>query len=314
MQNNELKNVKVLVTGATGFIGSHLTRRLVNLGANVSIITEKNPNPWRIKDIQNQIKIYECNINDKKLKDCIEKIKPQKIYHLAAFVNPERILENLDEMIEVNVNGTINLIRSLENIEYDCFIYTGTCEEYGKNKAPFTEDQIPHPVSPYSYSKVAATLFCKMYYELTKKPIIILRPFLTYGPTQDPKLLIPIVINKALHKEEIKMTKGEQTREFNYVEDIVEAYIKASTTKEAIGEIINIGNGIEYKIKDVVLKILKMMNNPIKPAIGVLPYREGEVMHFYSDNKKAKSLLNWKPKYSLEEGLKKTIEWYIKNG
>jgi nucleoside-diphosphate-sugar epimerase len=306
-----LRDIRVLVTGISGFIGSHLARRLHEEGAEVHGLVRENSNLWRIQDIKSQINLHYVNIRDfESAKKVIPDIKPQKVFHLAAYVDVSRSFEVMGEMIEVNIKGTLNLLRALDGIDYDCFINTGTCEEYGDNPVPFQEDQIPNPVSPYSASKVSTSMFCKMLHKTMGLPIITLRPFLTYGPMQESNMLIPSLIIKAIKRERFEMTAGEQTREFNYVDDIVDGFIKASVTKKAIGVIINIGNGKEYRIKDVVVKILNIMGNPIEPLIGVLPYREGETMHFYCDNTKARELLSWNPKVSLDEGLKKTVNWY----
>ena len=305
-----LRDIRVLVTGISGFICSHLARRLLEEGAEVHGLVRENSNLWRIRDIKNRINLHYADLRDSEsVRKAVQDIKPKKIFHLAAYVDVSRSFEVMDEMIEVNIKGTLNLLRALDGADYDCFINTGTCEEYGDNLVPFREDQIPNPVSPYSTSKVSTTLFCKMLYKTMGLPIITLRPFLTYGPMQESNMLIPSVIKRAINRERFEMTAGEQTREFNYVDDIVDGFIKASVTKKAIGEIINIGNGKEYRIKDVVVKILNIMGNPIEPLIGALPYREGETMHFYCDNTKARELLSWNPKVSLDEGLKKTIDW-----
>ncbi|PKP61388.1 MAG: hypothetical protein CVT88_00200 [Candidatus Altiarchaeales archaeon HGW-Altiarchaeales-1] len=308
---NNLKEVRVLVTGAGGFIGSHLTRRLVNEGAMVSAFEiSKRDN---INDLIDKIDFYNINLCDfESVRNTIKNIQPEVIYHLAGVVDVKRSFLDIDRIISANIQGTANLLHALEGINYDCFINTGTCEEYGDNPAPFVEEQMPNPVSPYSASKVWATFFCKMLYKTLGCPIITLRPFLTYGPYQFSNMLIPSTIISALFKKEFKLSKGEQTREFNYVSDIVDGFIKASLAKKAIGEIINIGNGKEYRIKDVVIKILDIMGNPIEPVIGALPYRPGETNHFYCDNTKAGELIGWESKIDLDTGLKLTIEWYTK--
>ncbi len=306
-----LSDIRVLVTGISGFICSHLARRLLEEGAEVYGLVRRSSNLWRIHDIKNQINLHYVDLRDfESVRKVVLDIEPQKIFHLAAYVDVSRSFEVMDEMIEVNIKGTLNLLRALDGIDYDCFINTGTCEEYGDNPVPFREDQVPSPVSPYSASKVSTTLFCQMLHKTMGLPIITVRPFLTYGHMQESNMLISSVIKKAVKRERFEMTEGEQTREFNYVDDIVDGFIKASVTKKAIGEIINICNGKEYKIKDVVVKILNIMGNPIEPLIGALPYRKGETMHFYCDNTKAKELLDWNPKVSLDEGLEKTINWY----
>jgi len=303
-----LRDTKVLVTGVSGFIGSHLARRLVKEGAEVSGLIRKSSDLWRIQDLKNQITLHYVDLrNFEAVREVIQDIKPQKVFHLAAYVDVTRSLKVVDEMVEVNIKGTLNLLRALTETGYDCFINTGTCEEYGDNPVPFRENQTPNPVSPYSASKVATTMFCQMLHKTMGLPIITLRPFLTYGPGQTSNMFIPSLINTLAKGEAFEMTGGEQTREFNYIDDIVDGFIKASISPQAIGEIINIGNGLEYRIKDVVEIVLRLMNSQIKPKIGASDYRPGETWHFYCDNTKAKEILGWRPKVSLEDGLKMTI-------
>lgn len=309
----QLKGIEVLITGGNGFIGSHLTRRLVKEGSIVSLIIQPRSNIWRIKDIISHVRLIKADITDRNtLNRVIKKINPKKIFHLAAYVDVGRSFEKSNLVLKVNVEGTINLLRALENINYDCFINTGTCEEYGDGPVPFRESQIVSPVSPYSASKSAAVLFCSMYYKTQNRPIITLRPFTTYGPGQ-LNMFVSQVIVSALQKKDFKMSQGKQTREFNYVTDIVDGYIKASITPRAIGKVINLGTGIKYPIRDVAAKIVIMMGSHIKIKFGALPYRSKEIWNLYSDNSKAKKLLNWQPKVDLETGLKKTIEWFSEN-
>ena len=309
-----LSNLKVLVTGISGFIGSHLARRLVEEGAEVHGLVKHSSNLWRIQDLNNQINLHYADIKDfDSVRKAIQGIQAQKVFHLAAYVDVSRSFEVVDEMVEVNIKGTLNLLRALEGTGYDCFINTGTSEEYGDNPAPFRENQTPNPVSLYSASKVATTLFCQMLHKTLGLRILTLRPFLTYGPGQESNMLIPSLMKKVLKGEALEMTKGEQTREFNYVDDIVDGFIKASISPEAVGEIINIGNGLEYKIREVVEMVLKLVNSPIKPNLGALAYRPGETWHFYCDNTKARKTLCWEPKVDLEDGLKMTINWFQKH-
>jgi UDP-glucose 4-epimerase len=304
---------RVLVTGVSGFIGSHLARRLVNEGAKVYgfVRSGTGSDTWRIKDILNKIDIFCIDIRNYELVlPAIRKIEPVKIFHLAANINVSRSLHLLPEMVDTNITGTLNLLQALDRIEYDCFVNTGTSEEYGNNPTPFREDHPMMPVSPYSASKASTTLFCQMLHKTIGLPITTLRPFLTYGPMQEANMLVPSVIKSTIEGRIIEMTKGEQTREFNYVDDVVDGFIRASISPRAMGEIINIGNGIEYRIVDVVQLILNLMESTLKPKIGALPYRPGEAWHFFCDNSKARDILAWEPKVDLEEGLKKTIAWY----
>lgn len=307
-----LKGTRMLVTGAAGFMGSHLSRELVRRNAEVFLIDKPGISNTRIKDILDKVSVHYVDITDfSSLKKSIREIKPQKIFHLAACVDVTRDWNIVDKMINVNIKGTLNLLKSLDGVDYDCFVNTGTCEEYGDNPAPFCEDQLPNPVSPYSASKVSVTMFCQMLKKTMNLPILTVRPLLTYGPGQESQMLIPSLVKSALNGKSFKMTKGKQTRQFNYIDDVIEGFILAGTTPEAIGEVINLGGGGECRIKDVAEMILNLMGNPIKLEIGALPYRPGETMHFHCSNEKAKKILGWRPRIPLKVGLKRTIDWYV---
>ncbi|MBI4599772.1 SDR family NAD(P)-dependent oxidoreductase [Candidatus Uhrbacteria bacterium] len=313
--DEEFNKQTVLITGASGFIGSHLTRRLTQLGADVHILVRNDSNPWRIADVVGKgITVWKAEITESdKIKDYLKRICPKRVFHLAAIVNPERSLENIEKIIDVNIKGTVALIKALQDIPLECFVNVGTCEEYGDNAAPFNETQRESAVSPYSASKISATHFCQMIHKVAAIPVVTVRPFLTYGPFQLSNLLIPALIRFCLNNEkEFRMTSGEQTREFNFVGDIVEGMLKASLCKELVGEIINIGNGTEYKVIDVARMIVKLMNSPLELNRS-LSHRKGEVFHFYSATDKYLRLLKPSSFTSLEDGLKITIEWYAKN-
>lgn len=307
---------EVLVTGATGFIGSHLTRRLLNEGAKVHILIREDSNISRLEDIAGLINIWRGDISDYGAVNlCIKHARPEIVFHLAANRNVAREISLVDTMIETNLKGTAYLIKALveENSPLTCFINAGSSEEYGNGEIPFNETQREIPVSPYSASKVASTYFCQMFQRSFGIPIVTLRPFLTYGPGQVNDMFIPSLIRHCIRKEDFRMTSGEQTRDFIFINDVIEAFLLAASTPEAIGKIFNIGSGIEYSIKEVAEMILDMTGSPIKLFFDSLNKRPGEANHFFCDNKKAKELLGWSPKIGLTEGLNKTIEWYKLN-
>lgn len=309
--STDLKNLPVLVTGGSGFIGSHLTRRLVELGAKVNMFIQSEGMPWRIRDIWDRVSSFQVDITrPAEVYKAIRVIQPRKIYHLAAHVDPQRSLDLLETMIEVNLTGTINLLRALDDIEIDCFISTGTCEEYGDGPVPFKEEQREKPMSPYATSKVASTYICQLFNRLQDIPIVIVRPALVYGPYQSAETFIGSVITACLKGQVPSVTPGEQTRDFVYVDDVVEGYIRASLVKQAAGRIINLGTGVEYQLKQVVALIAHLTRARLAPNIGALPYRPGEIMRYCCSNRKAKEVLGWEPRVSLEEGLRRTIQWY----
>jgi len=309
-----LKGRVVFVTGADGFIGSHLTERLIEDGAKVHVFLKKGANHTRLKNVVSRLAVWEGDIrNFRKIVSCLKKIKPVFIYHLAALRNTARQPELIKEMMDVNVKGTVSLLAAaLEALpRLKCFINTGTCEEYGNGPVPFHEHQRETPVSPYSASKVAATYYCQMMFSAFGMPVTTLRPFLTYGPRQDDDMFIPALITHCLKKRDFRMTEGDQTREFNYVSDIIDAYVRTALRYEVCcGQIINIGNGQEYAVFSVAQKIVEKMGYPIRLLRGTVAKRPGEAVRFFSDYRKARDLLRWHPRVSLDSGLDKTIAWY----
>ena len=306
-----LEGVCVLITGATGFIGSHLAERLVGEGAEVTLAVEPGASQANIVSILDKVRVHEVDLRDgQTVRQLVREYQPSKVYHLAAVGVTEPDIDPL-LAVQVNVLGTLNLLEALRETDCDCFINTGTCYEYGHNNPPMREDQMVDPINAYAASKSATWLFCNMYHRTHGYPIVTVRPFTVYGPRQSEHALIPQVILSALRGEDFEMTGGEQTRDFTYVDDVVEGYIRASLSEKAIGQTINLGAGEEHAIKDVVLKVLELMNSPVRPLIGALPYRPGEIQRLYADSNKARELLGWQPQVGLEEGLRRTIDWYI---
>lgn len=310
---NDFKNLNVLVTGATGFIGSNLVRSLLQKGAKVSILKRPKSSVWRLKDILSRIKILEADLRNKHhLQLALKNSDNRIIFHLAACVKREPSVSLIKENLETNVLGTINLIDCMTNWNIKSFVNTGTCDEYGDNPVPFHEKQRENPLSPYAASKVSASHYCQMLTRTTGFPIITLRPFLTYGPYQTGEMLIHNVITSCLKSLPIRVTKGQQTREFHYISDIVDGFLLAATNKKTIGEIVDLGTGEEHSVKKVVEMIVKLTDYRLKWRLGDLTYRENEMFRFYCRGEKAKELLKWRPKTSLENGLIKTIDWYKK--
>lgn len=310
-----LVDKKILVTGGSGFLGAHLINKLHALKAEIYIL-DLNPIDKQplLKNVSNDVIFYKVDLrNLNKTEKIIRDIHPEIIFHLSASIERKRSFENINNTIDINLKGTINLLRSLVNIDYKAFVFTSTSEVYGKSIPPFKEDSPLNPVSPYSASKASAEIFCKTLSEINGKPFTILRLFNIYGEGQDPTMFIPQLIHSCIMGRDFNMTKGAQTRELNYVGDVINALILASFIKKANKTVFNIGNGEEISLKKIAKIVLSLMDNKIKLNLGSIDYRNNEIWRMFCDNTKAIRILGWHPEVSLKDGLQKTINRALEN-
>jgi UDP-glucose 4-epimerase len=309
----QLAGKRVLVTGASGFIGSHLTAALVDLGAEVHGLTSRVSSiyPSRLTGLRSAIRLHEGSLTDRTaMRALVREARPQVVFHLGAYTHVGKSWARIDECIQTNVQGTVNLLESLDGTDLERFVNTGTSEIYGAIDAPFHEDDRPAPVSPYAVSKHAAEEFCRLGSTARGWPIVRVRPFNAYGPAQSPDRIIPEVVVRALRGDRLRLTQGRQTREFNFVGDLVEGFLLLGVVEGLDGELLNLGCGEEISIRDLVTTILAVMGDPVEPEFGALPDRPIEIWRMCSDASRARELLGWEPRSSLEEGLEATIAWY----
>ena len=305
----------VLITGAEGFIGSHLTRRLVREGARVSALVYPRASRERIADLEGKIKVFPIDIRDEdNLSHLVSEIKPRKIFHLAAVTDVDRSPQRLDQIISVNFGGTLNLLRALRRIKYEILICADTAEAYGNNPPPFREDMALDPVSPYSLSKAAATLLCKTWSNSFGGCVDILRLFLVYGPGQGQERFLPQLIRAGLSGRPFRMTAGEQTREYTYIDDVVEGFLRMAERGKGRGDVYNLGSGEEVSLRELVGKVERLLGAKIKLATPALPYRKNEIRRFVGDHTKIRDALGWQSSVDLASGLEKTVDWYKKTG
>ena len=303
----------MLVTGAGGFIGSHVVRRLLEDGADVIAMTSSVSSmfPVRLADVAGDITLVEASVADRSAMEHVaSSIRPEFVLHLAAFTHVGKSFHRVDENIQTNIQGTVNLLLALRG-EYERFVYTGTSEIYGDVQVPFTEAGPVNPVSPYSVSKYGGECYARMFHQAYDWPIVCLRPFNAYGPWQTPDRVIPEIIVAGLRGTPIRMTEGNQTREFNFAADIADGFVRALTAPdEANGLVINVGCGEEISMRDVAVTILSLMGDPVEPQFGAIPHRPTEIWRMYCDNARARTILGWEPGHTLDEGLTETIDWY----
>ncbi|HLI74985.1 MAG TPA: SDR family NAD(P)-dependent oxidoreductase [Acidimicrobiales bacterium] len=306
-------SARVLVTGAAGFIGSHLVRRLVADGNEVFALTSavSSVYPVRLVDLRDRITLVEGSLTDRSAMDAVvASARPTHVLHLGAYTHVGKSWQRVDECVQVNVQGTVNLLEALDGSGYERFVNTGTSEIYGDVEVPFREDRAVRPASPYASSKYAAELFCRVFHDGRGWPIVMLRPFNAYGPAQTADRIIPEVIVRALRGEDLLMTSGRQTREFNFVEDLVDGMVRAAVTPGVEGQLFNLGCEEDVAIRDVATLILDLMGNPVEARFGALPDRPIEIWEMRCDATRARETLGWKPQHSLADGLEKTIAWY----
>lgn len=304
---------RVLVTGASGFIGSHLTRRLVADGAEVHALTSSVSSiyPARLLDVRESITLHEASLDDRGAMQLLaERVRPDYVFHLGAYTHVGKSWQRIDECIQVNIQGTVNLLMALAPTGFTRFVNVGTSEIYGDVAVPFVEDGPVHPISPYSVSKHAAEEYARLFGAAMSLPVVRVRPFNAYGPMQSPDRIIPETITRGLQGQPMRMTQGSQTREFNYVEDLADGLVRVATAPGIDGELFNLGCGRETSIRDVATLTLKLMGDPITPEFGVLEERPIEIPRMYADTTKTVERLGWSPATSLEAGLTRTIEWY----
>lgn len=306
------KSDSVLITGGAGFIGTNIVNKLINLKySNINLIVKDSTNLQRLKNTLSKINIHKADLLDKEgLQKIVNKVKPSVILHLATYSEYKDQEVSL-KMTDINIKGTLNFLMSTKNINYDIFINTGSSSEYGIKKRPMKESDILEPVSFYSATKASATLLCQVFAKEYNKPIVTLRPFSVYGPYEDKKRFIPTIVRAIFKNKPIKLTSGNQRRDFIFVEDVVDIYIKTiSHGSKLRGQILNMGTGKEYSNDEVVKTLFRITSKSVKIIKGAYPKRIWDASHWVADISKTKRLLNWKPNNSLLDGLKKTYEWY----
>lgn len=311
---------QVLVTGAGGFIASHLVERLANEGAHVRAFIRYNSRNdiGLIKHLSKEtISSLEIIHGDLRDMDAIRSAskKVDTIFHLGALIAIPYSYVHPREVIETNIIGTLNVLKAAQDLGIRRVVHTSTSEVYGT--ALYTPIDEAHPLqgqSPYSASKIGADKIAESFYRAFNVPVVTLRPFNTYGPRQSARAVIPTIISQALIRDEVRLGSLEPWRDFTYVTDTVDGFIRIATTEDILGEEINVGNNSAITIGALAEKIFQIMgkNGKVVAESQRLRPEKSEVMELHASNIKAQTLMGWTPKVSLDQGLGLTIEW-IKN-
>ena len=313
---------KILVTGAAGFIGSHLTEKLLNQGYHVVAFDRYNSNNdffW-LNELR-KTKKNNCRFLLGDIRDFDSVLFAMRgcstVFHLAALIGIPYSYYSPQAYIKTNLEGTYNILEASRQTKCKNIIITSTSEVYGSAQyLPIDEEHPINSQSPYAASKAAADQLAFSYFKSFNTPVKIIRPFNVYGPRQSERAIIPTIINQVINKNKIiSLGNLDPCRDFNYVEDTVEAFIKIMKSKKIFGDVVNVGTNKKISIKTLCNEILKL--SKYKKSIKVNSLRKrpklSEVSRLQCDNRKIKRLINWKPKTKLSDGLKKTIEWFKKN-
>lgn len=312
---------KVLITGAGGFIGSHLTEKLVQIGTQVKAFVRYNSrNNYGMlellpKETKEKIEIITGDLRDPyTMQEIMRDI--DIVFHLGALIAIPYSYVRPSEVVETNIMGTLNVLQAAKTHKVKKVVHTSTSEVYGT--AQYVPIDEKHPLqgqSPYSASKIGADKIAESFHHSYNLPIATIRPFNTYGPRQSARAVIPTIICQALANDTVYLGSLHPTRDLTYVEDTAEAFLKVAESDKSVGEVINIGSNFEISIADLVNKIAGILGKKIKidcESARVRP-QDSEVERLWADNSKAKKLINWEPKVLLDEGLKRTIEWINNN-
>jgi len=309
----DLADKTVFLTGATGFIGSHLLKRLINEGCNVHTSIRTNSSLWRIEDFKDQSVYHTIDLTDfEAVRSLIKQIKPDIIFHLAAYGVDYR-QQNIYQAVNININTSVNLFESLFENKGFRFVHTGTSLEYGCKNKPISEYDLPNPAGIYSITKSASVqLLSLMSRQAQYGNLVILRPFGIFGELEGNHKFFPQVIDKLSRGLPVQMTGGEQVRDYICVDDLIDAYIMAAVVPlKKVAEVINIGSGNGIPLKEIALTIAKQLDvSENLLQFGALPYRSDEIMYSVANIEKAKNVLGWKPKTPLEKGIKNMARWY----
>ena len=317
--------MRVLVTGADGFIGSHLTEALVRNGYEVRAFVYYNSfNSWGwldhcADDVQGKFEVFAGDIRDphgvkKAMTGC------DAVIHLAALIAIPFSYHSPDSYVDTNIKGTLNVLQAARELNVSRVIHTSTSEVYGT--AQYVPIDEKHPLqgqSPYSASKIGADQLAFSFYSSFNLPVVTLRPFNTYGPRQSARAVIPTIITQIANgNNQIKLGSVTPTRDFNFISDTVKGFISALSSKSGVGEVINLGSNFEISIQDIASLIGGIMNQEIKVIDSDERIRpeNSEVNRLWADNSKAIELLSWKPEYAslngLKRGLEETVNWFKK--
>lgn len=306
---------RVLVTGASGFIGSHLTERLAELGASTRALVHYNAlGTWGWLDqspVRKEIEVIAGDICDRdSVRQAIQGV--EIVFHLAALIAIPYSYHSPSSYVRTNIEGTLNVLQAARELGVERLVHTSTSEVYGTARyVPINEAHPLQGQSPYSASKIGADKIAEAFHFSFKLPVVIVRPFNTFGPRQSARAVVPTIITQCLAGETVRLGNLRPTRDLNFVANTVDGFVLAAVTPSALGQTINLGSGKEISVGDLAQLIARLVGRPIQIESDTERVRpeSSEVERLLADNTRAQNVLGWKPEVTLEDGLQRTIGW-----
>jgi len=303
--------VRAFVTGASGFVGANLARRLLTDGHEVHLALRKDHQPWRIDDIKKNLTVHDADITDRTATErAIKAARPDWIFHLAAY-GAYPFQTEFGRMVETNFLGTANLLDAAQSQGFAAFVNAGTSSEYGyKDHAP-KEDELLEPNSHYAVSKAAVTYLLKMRAAAKSLPIRSIRMYSAYGPYEEPTRLVPTLIVRGLEGRLPPLANPDISRDYVHVDDVCDAFVRAAATQALeAGVVYNAGTGVQTPLRDIVRVTSELLGVESEPEWGSMQQRSWDTTVWVSDPTKIKSELGWRPRYDLVQGLTQTVGWF----
>jgi nucleoside-diphosphate-sugar epimerase len=302
---------RILITGATGFLGACLARDRICAGHDVHLLARATSPNWRLAELEGQYVRHEADLRDADaLCRAVAACRPDVIYHLAAYgAYPTQ--QDTTTILATNLLGTANLLEALASHDYRALVHTGSSSEYGHKLRPMRDNDLPEPRTPYAVGKAAATLLCRAE-AMRGRPVATVRVFSPYGPWDDPSRLVPYVMSCCARDEVVRVTSGRQPRDFIYVDDCVNLIVRTADCQEARGQILHAGSGQQQSVRDVVEAIVGVCGgDPEKIRFGDEPTRADEPEHWSASIERTTALTGWRPEVELREGLARTWSWCL---
>jgi nucleoside-diphosphate-sugar epimerase len=299
------------VTGASGFVGANLVRVLLRRDYSVHVLLRSSSKTWRIDEVLQKLTRHNGDLADgDSIRQIIEKIQPDVVFHLATYGAYPKDTD-VERLLDINIAGTERLLLACRGVkDLSRFVYTGSSSEYGLRKEPMREDMLPEPNTLYGVTKASGTMLCEYFHRVHGIPTVVMRPFSVYGPWEEPGRLFPDIITALLKDKSPSLANPDAVRDYVYVEDFVDALIRAAEAPEAIGKIFNVAGGKETPVQKVFKTLAHVIGSKIAPHYGEVAPRSYDAVNWVGNTSKAKKVLGWSSTHSLKEGAAKTVSWF----